>query len=92
MLYTVYILYSEKHSQIYIGYTSNLIERFKSHNYLAKKSWTIRWRPWTVIYCEYFSSKADAMTREKTLKSGNGRQWIWGKIDKELLATGFISA
>ena len=30
--FTVYVLYSEKYDNIYIGYTSNLTERFKSHN------------------------------------------------------------
>jgi len=54
MLYTVYILFSEKHRKIYIGYTSNLINRFHSHNELSKKDWTRNFRPWMVIYCEYF--------------------------------------
>jgi len=39
---------------IYIGYTSNLINRFHSHNELSKKDWTRNFRPWMVIYCEYF--------------------------------------
>jgi putative endonuclease len=68
MLYTVYILYSEGCDKIYIGYTSNLIERFKSDNSLGKKGWTIKFRPWTVVYCEYFTSKPQAMRREKQLK------------------------
>ena len=39
MIYTVYILYSQTHDKIYIGYTSNLLERFKSHQKLGK-DWT----------------------------------------------------
>ncbi|WP_084163758.1 GIY-YIG nuclease family protein [Olivibacter sitiensis] len=31
--FTVYALYSEKHDKIYIGFTSNLAERLKSHTY-----------------------------------------------------------
>jgi len=35
-MFTVYVLYSQQHDKIYIGYTSNLQERFRSHNELGK--------------------------------------------------------
>jgi len=76
MLYTVYILFSQKHNKIYIGYTSNLIQRFCSHNELSNKGWTIKFRPWVVIYCEYFETKEEAIKREKELKKAKGREWI----------------
>jgi putative endonuclease len=91
-MYTVFILYSETHNKIYIGYTSNLIERFKSHNSLSDKGHTIRYRPWKVIYCEHFTNKADAMKREKELKSGKGRQWMHNQIANQFNFFGFISA
>jgi len=75
-MFTVYILYSEKHDKIYIGYTSNLEERFKYHNELGTKGWTIKYRPWKVIYTERFNTKKEAMKREKKLKGGQGRKWI----------------
>lgn len=92
MLYTVYILYSASHDKIYIGYTSNLLERFKSHNHLGTKGYTIRYRPWTVIYCEHFSNKETAMNIELKLKGGKEREWIWQKIKTDLKEKGFISA
>ena len=92
MLYTVYILFSEKHGKIYIGYTSNLINRFHAHNELSKKDWTRNFRPWIVIYCECFTDKAKARKREKQLKGAIGREWIWKKIGTELNRKGFISA
>ncbi|MFN7100848.1 MAG: GIY-YIG nuclease family protein, partial [Flavobacterium sp.] len=64
------------------GFTSNLIERFKSHNVLGTKGHTLKFRPWTVIYVEFFSSKAEAMKREKYLKSGIGREFIQNLILK----------
>jgi putative endonuclease len=73
---TVYVLYSEKHDKIYIGYTSNLEDRFKSHNELGTKGWTIKYRPWKIIHTEEFKTKKDAAMREKQLKSGKGRQWV----------------
>ena len=75
-MFTVYVLYSEKYNKIYIGYTSNLDDRFKSHNELGTKGWTIKYRPWKIIHTEEFKTKKDAITREKQLKSGQGRQWI----------------
>jgi putative endonuclease len=80
--FVVYILYSEKFNKNYTGFTSNLIERFKSHNVLSTKGYTLKFRPWTVIYVEFFSSKAEAMKREKYLKSGIGREFIKNLILK----------
>nr|WP_309756181.1 GIY-YIG nuclease family protein [Flavobacterium sp.] len=74
--FVVYILYSEKFNKNYTGFTSNLIERFKSHNVLGTKGHTLKFRPWSVIHVEFFSSKSEAMKREKYLKSGIGREFI----------------
>jgi len=75
-MFVVYALYSKTFDKIYIGFTSNMDERFKSHNELAKKGWTIKFRPWQIIYQESCSSKAEAMKREKELKTATGRKFI----------------
>ena len=74
--FVVYILYSEKFNKNYTGFTSNLIERFKSHNVLNTKGHTLKFRPWTVIHVEFFSTRAKIIKREKYLKSGIGRECI----------------
>ena len=79
-MFTVYVLYSSAFDKIYIGYTSNLRERLASHNVLGNKGWTIRFRPWSVVYTEHFQSKSDALKREKELKSGKGREFVWKVI------------
>jgi putative endonuclease len=79
-MYAVYILYSELHGKIYIGFSSNLIQRFYSHNTLGKKGWTIQYRPWMVIHVEIYGNKFDAMQRERFLKSGQGREFIKREI------------
>lgn len=79
-MFSVYVLYSEKFDKIYIGYTSNLEERFKSHNELATKGWTVKFRPWKIVHTEIFQNKTDAMKREKQLKTGQGREWIWNLV------------
>ena len=76
-MYIVYILYSVRFNKIYIGYTSDLENRFKSHNELGIKGWTIRFRPWEILHTENFESKSNAMKREKQLKSAAGRDFIW---------------
>jgi putative endonuclease len=79
-MFTVYVLYSEKFNKIYIGYTSDIGERLKAHNELATKGWTLKFRPWKLIHCELFENKANAMRREKELKTAKGREWIWQLI------------
>ena len=91
-MFTVYVLYSLRFDKIYIGYTSNLIQRFYSHNELGKSGYTIKFRPWTVIYTEVFTEKKDACKRELQLKSANARARIWDKIKNEYSINGFISA
>jgi putative endonuclease len=88
-MYTVYCLYSCKYDKIYIGYTSDLIDRFHSHNELATKGYTIRHRPWIVAYVEFHDTKKEALNREKQLKSFQGRHYlrkhITELIDKNLI-------
>jgi putative endonuclease len=79
-MFTVYVLYSPKFNKIYIGYTSNLEQRLLSHNELGKKGWTIKFRPWIVIHTEELGTKAEAMKREKQLKSAKVREFIWKMI------------
>ena len=79
-MFHVYVLYSEKFQKIYIGMTSNLEERLKSHNELGTKGWTIKFRPWQIVYQEQFEDKKNALTREKQLKSAKGREFIWTLI------------
>jgi len=79
-MFTVYILYSQKFDKIYIGYTSNIEARIKSHNELAKKGWAIKFRPWQIIHTEEFTTKSEAMQREKWFKSGIGRRYIHEQI------------
>lgn len=67
--FIVYIIYSAKFDKFYIGFTSNLEARLLSHNHLATKGFTIKYRPWTLVWSETFGDKKTAMDREKYLKS-----------------------
>lgn len=84
-MYVTYVLYSIKFQKTYIGFTSNLIARFHSHNSLAIKGYTLKYRPRIVILVEFFDVKKDAMIREKKLKSSRVKDFIRKLIE-------FISA
>ena len=79
-MYKVYILYSPRYNKIYVGSTSNLEQRLLSHNELGKKGWTIQFRPWELVHTEEYETKAEALLREKQLKTGKGREWIWNEL------------
>ena len=82
-MFTVYVLFSIRYNKIYIGYTGDLEQRLLSHNELGKKGWTIKYRPWTLIYTENFETKQQALLKEKQLKSGKGREWIKNELLKK---------
>ena len=82
LMYIVYVLYSKKFNKIYIGYTSNLEQRFLSHNNLSTKGYTKRYRPWQIAIQEEYLTKEEAILREKQLKGGQGRAWVWSKLEE----------
>jgi putative endonuclease len=79
--FVVYVLRSLPNSEkIYIGYTSDLINRMRSHNTFGTKGYTLRYRPWEVVHVEFFETKTAALAHEKFLKSGVGRNLIREKL------------
>jgi putative endonuclease len=79
--FVVYVLWSERYLKTYTGVTSNLISRFLSHNRLGTKGWTVRYRPWRVVFVKFFANKKDALLFEKYLKTGAGRDWLKSNVD-----------
>jgi putative endonuclease len=75
-MFTVYVLYSKKFNKTYTGITSDINARLQSHNTLGKKGWTIKYRPWEIIYTESYEKKNEALKREQELKSSRGRNFI----------------
>ncbi len=84
-MYFTYILYSQKHRKIYIGYSADPDNRLRWHNSNNNKGWTRSYLPWKLIYTEAFESKQEAMLREKQLKSFRGRQFAWEKVNENLV-------
>ncbi len=80
-MYYVYVLKSEKSSSLYKGQTDNLEKRLKEHNN-GKVKYTKSYIPWEIIYYEVFTTREEAVNREKYLKSGIGRQFLKEKIKR----------
>lgn len=74
-MFCVYVLRSASDSGFYIGYSTNLRARLRQHREGASIS-TAHRGPWTLIYCEAYLDRADALGREKYLKSGSGRRFL----------------
>ncbi|HEX8974417.1 MAG TPA: GIY-YIG nuclease family protein [Patescibacteria group bacterium] len=71
MYYFVYILRSEVDGKFYIGQTNNLEDRLERHN-AGQVIATRSRKPLKMVHFEKFSTRAEAMRREKYLKSLKG--------------------
>ena len=69
----VYILKSKKFNKYYIGHTADLNNRLLRHNRGLAKS-TKNFRPWEIVYKEFFDTKQEAYRRELQIKSYKGGQ------------------
>ncbi|MEO6729028.1 MAG: GIY-YIG nuclease family protein [Candidatus Dojkabacteria bacterium] len=74
----VYVLKSLSSSKLYIGQTHNLELRLKQHNGegLFSSGYTRGKGPWSLIHYESFTTRSEAIKREKFLKTGKGREFI----------------
>jgi putative endonuclease len=74
----VYVLRNPA-GKIYIGQTDNVPHRLYQHNdstHTLTRT-TKRFRgPWQLVYSEAVTSRSAALSREKALKSGQGRAWL----------------
>ena len=78
-MFHAYVLENAK-GRRYIGSTGRFEKRIEEHvNQLA--GWTRTRGPWRLVYSEEFATRAEAMAREKFLKSGQDREWLRKKLN-----------
>ena len=83
MPFWVYILQNDITGKLYKGQTSNLEKRIRRHNTHESGSMRYTYKQkgqWHLIFSEEHPTRADAMKRERFLKSGKGREWIESDI------------
>jgi putative endonuclease len=73
--YYAYVLFSLKDFNLYVGFTTDLKQRFSEHT-KGNVTSTKNRLPLKLIHYEYFVDEADAKSREKFLKSGFGRDQL----------------
>jgi putative endonuclease len=74
----VYVLINPQ-ADIYIGHTNDLARRLQQHNdpiFHGTLHTKRHAGPWHLIHAEEYATRAQAMGREKQLKTSRGRAWI----------------
>ncbi|UCG61253.1 MAG: GIY-YIG nuclease family protein [Candidatus Zixiibacteriota bacterium] len=77
----VYLLASRKAGTLYVGVTSNLVQRVEQHRNELGKGFTKRYRVHRLVYYEICDDMRQAIVREKQLKNWQ-RAWKIGLIEK----------
>ena len=67
----IYILASQLRGTLYIGVTSDLIQRVWQHKNNLVEGFTQRYGVHTLVYFELHATMYDAINREKQLKAGS---------------------
>jgi putative endonuclease len=76
------MLASQEYGTLYIGVTSDLIERLYQHRTEQVKGFTAKYRVHCLVRFEQFESMHDAISREKQLKRWH-RQWKINLIESD---------
>ncbi len=71
---TVYIMASKRNGTIYVGVTSNLVQRAWQHREGVADGFTKRYGCKLLVWYEVHSTMEYAITREKQLKGGSRKR------------------
>jgi predicted GIY-YIG superfamily endonuclease len=66
---------------LYIGQTDDLPKRWKEHVSGQAAEWTKLHKPQYIVHHEIYSTRDEAIKRERDLKTGFGRKWLKRKIE-----------
>ncbi|MEO2051719.1 GIY-YIG nuclease family protein [Flagellimonas beolgyonensis] len=75
MEYFVYIIYSESVHRYYVGHCQDLEDRIGRHKG-GRSKYTKTATDWEVKYTERFSTRGEAMIREREIKKKKSRKYI----------------
>ena len=78
----VYILASKKNGTLYIGVTSNLIQRIWQHRHKQVAGFTEKYDVYILVYYEQHETMESAIVREKQMKKWK-RDWKISLIEKD---------
>jgi len=81
-LYYVYILASKRNGTLYIGISSNLLDRVYKHKKGVYDGFTKKYKVNKLVYYEVYADVREAINREKQLKNWK-REWKIELIEKD---------
>jgi len=89
----IYLLISKRNGTLYVGVTSNLVQRVWQHKNMLEQGFSIRYDVHTLVWHEAHDTMESAIAREKAIK-GWKRDWKlalieesnpgWGDLYEEL--------
>jgi putative endonuclease len=85
-MFYVYVLQSPNGKSLYYGFSSNLKQRFKTHQEMPKHA------GWKLIYYEAYLNEQDARDRERMLKKYGAARGHLKQRMRRSLSTGLESA
>lgn len=86
-MWYVYVIKSLRSDYWYTGVTNDLRKRFGQHQ-AGQRGWTKRHVPYKLIYYEASMHEADALARERYLKTGMGKRYLKNRLKRFLSLTG----
>ena len=87
-MHVVYLIQHSVTKMTYVGVTTDLKKRLKSHNEKRNASTNRKNGKWILIYAEAYRSRKDAFSRESKLKHhGSGKHELLKRLKYSLLET-----
>ena len=79
-MYYVYVLESRRNGRYYTGSAQDVEDRLNQHNAGTTKS-TRNLPPWSICHIEMFSTRPEAVRRERQIKSWKSRKYMKQRLD-----------
>ncbi|MQF95264.1 MAG: GIY-YIG nuclease family protein [SAR202 cluster bacterium] len=77
----IYLLISKRNGTLYVGVTSNLVQRVWQHKNMLEQGFSIRYDVHTLVWHEAHDTMESAIAREKAIK-GWKRDWKLALIEE----------
>ncbi len=83
----LYLLFSVKTGQVYLGSTSDLQRRFREHNSPDNRGWTRRGQPWRLLAVRCYLDRDSAYLAERRMKQSRFEKRNWIRAERRRLQT-----
>ncbi len=78
-MYFVYVLRSKATGRFYVGSSQDVANRFREHN-AGETTATKNGRPWELVHTEAFTTRSEAVRREREIKGWKNPRYMIEKL------------